>query len=58
VSCGKRHIAPVHFNRGRHGHVWICVSCGKQISGTTLEAEEIEALMAFSKALEEKMAKK
>lgn len=47
-DCSAQHQRPCHFNRGRHGHVWICVACGKQIEGPKLAIDEIEALIAFA----------
>lgn len=48
-TAQQKHQEPVHFNRGRHGNVWICTACGSQLGGPTLEDEEIEALVEFTK---------
>jgi hypothetical protein len=50
---GQPHRHPVHFNRGRHGHVWLCLSCGKQLSGPSLPLDEKEALIEFAKLYNE-----
>lgn len=43
-----QHTDPVHFNRGKHGHVWLCLACAKQLSGPSLPDDEKEALIEFS----------
>lgn len=51
---GRGHVDPVHLNRGRHGHVWVCVACEKQLSGPTLGTmPEIQVLIEFVKVLRE-----
>lgn len=45
------HQRPIHLNRGRHGSVWLCLSCGKQIRGIPLPQDELEALKLFAKIL-------
>lgn len=47
-TVGKEHERPVHFNRGRHGHLWICISCGRQLAGPKINDDEREALVAFT----------
>lgn len=47
-QCAGAHRLPVHFNRGRHGSVWICRACGVQTAGPKLPDEEREALRQFA----------
>lgn len=49
------HSHPVHFNRGRHGSVWICISCGKQLMGPKLPDDEREALTVFAELFSNEM---
>jgi hypothetical protein len=48
-----RHARPVHFNRGRHGHIWACIACGRQIAGRPIPRDELEALIEFFKFLDQ-----
>lgn len=50
------HARPVHLNRGRHGHIWLCLECGKQLAGPKLPEEEIKALGEFFTYATEKAA--
>ncbi len=51
VSCSReRHAHPVHLNRGRHAHIWVCLACDAQIAGPILPALEINAMIAFVKS--------
>ncbi len=40
----KQHQRPVHLNRGRHGHVWMCIACRKQLSGPVLPDAQLDAV--------------
>lgn len=56
VSCKGKHERPVHLNRGRHGNVWLCIACGKQMSGPSMELSESDfaVLIEFLKIVTER----
>lgn len=49
--CTGKHQRPVHFNRGKHGHLWLCIACGKQLSGPKIPDDECEALSIYANYL-------
>lgn len=51
MSCASGHVRPVHFNRGKHGHVWVCIACAKQLKGPSLPDDERMALIEFTKLI-------
>lgn len=57
VAAG-RHLHPVHLNRGRHGSIWVCLECEKQIMGKALDADEVEILVAFAQSLAKHSSKR
>lgn len=56
MICKTQHD-PVHFNRGRHGHVWICIACKTVLGGPSLPDDEKEALIQFIKLYRKELPK-
>lgn len=48
--CKPYHDRPVHLNRGRNPHAWVCLACGKQLAGPALPREELDVLIEFFKS--------
>lgn len=47
MSCKDAHSRPVEFNRGRLGHTWMCLACGKHLRGPKLQEDEAKLLVEF-----------
>lgn len=50
MTCKEsgKHLRPVHFNRGSHSHIWLCLACRKHLAGPVLPDSERNALIDFT----------
>lgn len=45
MNCvGGKHLQPVHLNRGRKAHIWICLACGRDSKGGSVEPKYLEEI--------------